>query len=129
MNKQTMKNLLEVREEAHSMLDNIARVKGKHHAALVRGLLLSSQSVELISFLLHCGVPEDEEVAKTIGESFLSILHGMLTSFVIAGRIPNEMVHGALRDATSIDASLSGLLKTAIETAEDGRGFGGRGAQ
>ena len=129
MNDQAMKNILEVREEAHSMLDNIANVQGKRHAALVRGLLLSSQSVELVSFLLHCGVPKDEEITKAIGDSFVNMLHGMLTSFVVAGQIPNEMVQGAMRDATSLDSSLSDLLKTAIKTAEAGKGFGDRGAE
>jgi hypothetical protein len=129
MNAQTMKNILEVREEAHVMLDNITKTQGRQHAALVRGLLLSSQSVQMVSFLLHCGVPKDEEIAKTIGDSFMNMLHGMLTSFVVAGQIPDEVVRGAIRDADSLDSSLSDLLKTAIKTAEAGKGFGDRGAE
>lgn len=128
MNEKALENVLEVREEAHQMLDNLSRVKGDKYARLVKSLLLSSNVMEIYAATASMGgLPDD--VRDVLSEAMCKAIYGVMTNMAIAADISLDELNAATRDATTMEASITGLMKTAVVSGIEGSSFGDRGAQ
>ena len=128
MNQQAIENVLEVREEAHQMLDNLTRVRGDRYARLVKALLLSSNVMEIYAAAASMGgLPADAR--EMLGEAMSKAVYGVITNLAITAEFTPSELSDATRDASAMESSITGLMKKAVRTGIEGESFGGRGAQ
>ena len=128
MANELMKNLGEVRQEAHSMLTTLEAVKGPHYAATVRSLLLIKQIAMIGS--LAC-----EEVGKTRPDMASACAIGLSESLCVVasslqriGDISDKDWKAMTKDAIAMGDSVDGLIRTAVDTSNTGGRFGGEDA-
>lgn len=124
MNEQVAANLGAVRDEATEMIENIAKVRGDEYAALVKALMLSSNMTEIFAFLNH-NSGADDAVKAVVGNGFINCMHGLLTNMTRAGKIDEDVLISAMRDAEVMEKSLSTLMRTAVRSGVTGAEFGG----
>lgn len=128
MNEQAIENVLEVREEAHQMLDNLTRVRGEKYARLVKALLLSSNVMEIYAAAASMGGLPDE-IREMLGEAMCKAVYGVITNMAIVAEFTPEQLSEATRDASAMESSITGLMREAVRTGVEGESFGGRSVQ
>lgn len=128
MNEKAFENVLEVRNEAHGMLENLAKVKGEKYARLVKALLLSSNVLEIQAATASIGSLPDDARA-TLGDAMCRAVYGLITNLSTAAEFTVDELNNATRDATAMEASISTLMKDAVRAGLQGSSFGDRGAQ
>jgi len=128
MNEKAFENVLEVRDEAHGMLENLAKVKGEKYARLVKALLLSSNVMEIHAATSSIGgLPDDARAI--LGDAMCRAVCGLFTSLSAAAEFTVDELNSATRDATAMEASISTLMKDAVRAGLKGSSFGDRGAK
>lgn len=128
MNEQAIENVLEVREEAHQMLENLTKVRGERYARLVKGLLLGSNVVEIYAATASMGdLPED--VRQVLGDAMCKAVYGLISNLAICAEFTPDDLSDATRDASVMESSITGLMKEAVRSGVEGAAFGGRGAR
>lgn len=128
MNEKAFENVLEVRDEAQGMLENLARVKGEKYARVVKALLLSSNVLEIYAATASMGSLPDDARA-TLGDAMCRAVYGVVTNLAAAAEFTVDELNNATRDATAMEASISSLMKAAVRSGVDGAAFGDRGAE
>jgi hypothetical protein len=129
MASELIKNLGEVKEEAHSMLNTLRAVKGPAYAQTVHSLLLIKQVASISGMLCGAASKANKPLASVCGNSLSDALQVIASSLQEIGQISDEEWAALTKDAMAMSASVDGLLQVAVDTASTGSGFGGRDAE
>ena len=119
-----IKNLKQVRKEAHAMLDNIEAVRGKRHAGLVLSLLHASAATEVMAVVLaHSNL--DDAAKEAVADAICTSVHSLMTTMADVGGISGDELVEATQDADAISSSSTSLARQALEAGRNGQDFGG----
>lgn len=129
MASELMKNLGEVKQEAHSMLTTLEAVKGPHYAATVRSLLLIKQIAMIGSLLCDEASKVDKAKVAACAYGLSESLCVVASSLQSIGAITDEDWSAMTKDAIAMGDSVDGLIRTAVDTSNTGSGFGGKDAE
>lgn len=121
-------NMKSVKAEAKSMMETLEKVRGRHYAASVHCLLLIQQIAKLTGVMVTHLEEDHPDLAIASRQAMPEVLTQLGLAISKISNFSEEYWKQIVADVDKMDESMDRLANSAIDAANNGRGFGGEDA-
>lgn len=124
MKEDFVKSLINIKSEAHGMLENLGNIKGRRHAEVVHACILAEQLCMIGRFLRDCSDDETQEVMHAINRAIDAMVGKIMNYYVRSVAYTPDEMRGVMEDMQMILRSTEKLMHTASDMADRGQVLG-----